>query len=510
MKKSLFLFLVLLVWGVATPKDTLVVAIENEPSRLNPIFSEDHDVAMSAIFSGLVRFDKDMKVLPDLAVAWSVSQDGLTYVFDLRKGVKWQDGAPFGADDVIFTLQSLKNPKINSPLGVNFEMIQSIKKINENKIKIKLSKPFPAFLDVMSVGILPKHLLAREDLNTSSFNQSPIGTGPYKLVQWKKGRYMSLEANPFFYLGKAKTTKLIFKTIANPSITSVELKNGSVDVGLVDFELAHSFVRDSRFGFTLLPSADYRALMFNVKNPLFKDPKVRVALNYAINKEAMLKTLIHSHGFVADHPLQASWANPAVYPAYSYDPKKALILLEELGWKKGEDGYLYKNQKVFEFDIYTMNNDPLRVALASVIQGDLAKIGIRTKVVAKPSGSFDYTRVDSFLIGWGNPIDPDLHTYRVFSSLEDTDINAGGWNFGHYANAEVDLALNQARNTLSPEKRKEAYAHLISALYQDPPYIFLLYLNFPLVYRANVKGIEPNIVGHHGVGFTWNIWQWSK
>lgn len=510
MKKLIAALLCLcsLLW--ATPKDTLVVAVENEPSRLNPIFSEDHDVAMGIVFSGLVRFDEKMRVLPDLAKSWSISQDGLVYEFELQEGVKWHDGREFGADDVIFTLQAIENKKNNSPLRVNFEMISKIEKINSNQIRITLSRPYSAFLDVMSVGILPKHLLQGKDLKTDSFNFSPIGTGAYKLKQWKKGRYMSFEANENYHLGRVKTPKLVLKTISNPSISAIELKNKNIDVGLVDFELASSFAQDKKFKLFFLQSADYRALMFNVKNPIFKDKQVRIALNYAVDKKAMLQILLHSFGFVAHHPLQLSWADSKTYPKYSYDPQKALEILQKNGWKKNKDGILEKAGRLLSFEIYAMNNDPLRVAMASVLQSEFAKIGVRTKVIAKPSGSFDYTDIDSFLVGWGSPLDPDLHTYRVFSSFEDTDINQEGWNFGHYHNLKVDEALTLARNTIDKKERQNAYADFISALHDDPPFIFMLYLKYPLVCASSLQGIKPNIVGHHGVGFTWNIWEWSK
>lgn len=510
MKKYFFVFLCFASVMFALSKDTLVIAVENEPSRLNPIFSEDHDMAIGVVFSGLVRFDEKAQVLPDLAKSWKISQDGLVYEFSLKEGVKWHDGESFGADDVIFTLESLKNPLNNSPLRVNFEMIKKIEKLDKNKIRITLSRPYPAFLDVMSVGILPKHLLQGKDLKTDSFNFSPIGTGPYKLKQWKRGQYMRFEANDSFHLGKVKTPKLILKTISNPSVTAVELKNKSIDVGLVDFELASSFEQNKDFKLLFLESADYRALMFNIKNPIFKDKQVRIALNYAVNKDMMLKTLLHSSGFVAHHPLQLSWASPKTYSKYSYDPQKALEILQKNGWKKNKNGVLEKDGKLLSFEIYAMNNDPLRVAMASVLQSEFAKIGVQTRVVAKPSGSFDYTAIDSFLVGWGSPFDPDLHTYRVFVGSEDTDINQEGWNFGHYQNAKVDQALALARNTMNRQKRKEAYADFISTLHDDPPFIFMLYLKYPLVYVSNLKGIKPNVVGHHGVGFTWNVWEWSK
>lgn len=509
-KKLLLCLISILCLQAATPKDTIIVAVENEPDRINPVFSEDHDAAIGIVFSGLTRFDEEMRIAPDLAKSWKISPDGLIYEFNLRDDVLWHDGVKFSAQDVEFTLNSLKNPKLNAPTKVNFEMIETIKVLSPTQIQIKLTSPFPAFLDALSVGILPKHLLQNQDLNTTHFNQNPIGTGPFKFKKWKKGQYMSFEANTNYHLGKVLSPKLILKLIPDPSITSIELQNQSIDVGLVDFSLAKNFANKKGFKLLIESSADYRALMFNLNNPLFKDPKVRIALNLAINKKEMVASLLHSFGFIAYHPLQKSWASPEKYPTLSYDPKQAQTLLEQAGWKKNKQGILQKGSQIFGFDIYVMSNDPLRVAMASVIKGELAKLGIEVQVVAKPRGSFDYTKTDSFLVGWGSPYDPDFHTYRNFTSMEDSDTSPNGWNFGHYKNKQVDTNLTLARQTLDISQRKKHYANFISALHQDPPYIFLAYLQFPLVYSERISGIKPHILGHHGVGFTWNVYEWSK
>lgn len=507
-----FLSLVILTTALmlATPRDTLVVAVENEPDRINPIFSEDHDAAIGMIFSGLLRFDEDRKLVPDLAESWEVDSSGLVYDFVLKEKIKWHDGVGFGAQDVAFTLEAVKNPKFNSPLNVNFEMIEKVEILSQHKIRITLSSPYPAFLDSLTLGILPKHLLDQKDLNTDPFNFAPIGTGPYVFKQWKRGQHMSLVANTNFYLGKVETPKIILKTISNPSLASVELKNGKIDAALVDFELASSFQDQSEFKLLLLESADYRALMFNLKKPIFRSKSVRAALNYAVDKESIVQGLLHSYGFVAHHPLQLSWADSTEYPTYSYDQQKALKMLKQEGWEKNQDGILQKGDQTLSFEIYVMSDDPLRVSLASILKSEFAKIGVQAKVVAKPSGSFDYTAVDTFLVGWGTPFDPDFHTYRVFSSFGDTDKNPEGWNFGHYADQRVDESLSSARAVFDLEKRKEHYANFIKAIYENPPFIFLSYLTFPLVHASNIAGIKPRIVGHHGVGFTWNIWQWSK
>lgn len=151
------------------------------------------------------------------------------------------------ADDVKFSLEAFKNPKNNSSVYVNFEDIKSVEILNPSHVKITLFKPYPAFLDALSIGMLPKHLLENENLNTSSFNQNPIGTGPYKFVKWKKGEYVEFKANEHFYLDKVKTPRLIIKHIFDPSVASVELKNGKIDAALIDVSLLNIFKKDEKF-----------------------------------------------------------------------------------------------------------------------------------------------------------------------------------------------------------------------------------------------------------------------
>lgn len=505
LKKIAFLGLFLGLCFGATPKDTIVVAVENEIERINPIFSEDHDEAVRLIFSGLVRFDEKMKIQPDLAKSWKVSKDGLTYSFELRDDVLWHDGAKFSAKDVEFTLKAVNDAKFNSPVRANYEMIKDIKVLDDTHISITLAYPFPAFLDALMMGMLPQHLLQNENLNTSKFNQKPIGTGAFKFKAWKKGQYLSLEANENYHLGKVQSPKLILRHISDPNISALELKNGSVDVALVGFEMVESFKNDDKFKVLVENSADYRALMYNFDNPIFKDKAVREALDYAVDKRLIVDKLLHSLGKIAHHPLQNSWVSPKKSTQRAYNPQKASEILAKAGWQKNAKGILEKNGVELKFDLYAMSNDPLRVALVKLLSSEFGKIGIKTQVFAKPAGSFDYSKVDSFLVGWGTPYDPDLHTYRVFESTQDKV-----WNFGHYKNAKVDEALKKARSTLDEKKRKAHYAEFINALNDEPPFLFLVYLDFPLVYNKDIKGIKPQILGHHGVGFSWNAWQWSK
>ncbi|TWO27502.1 ABC transporter substrate-binding protein [Campylobacter insulaenigrae] len=510
MLKFVLMFFCVLNLFAITPKDTIVIAVENEPERINPLFSEDHDVAIGLVFSGLTRFDENMSLAPDLATSWKVSKDGLVYEFSLRDDVLWHDGVKFGAKDVEFSINALKDEKLNSPSKVNFDAVKEVKIIDDYHIRITLSNPFPAFLDALSVGVLPHHLLEKENLNTADFNQHPIGTGSYKLKQWKQGQYMILEANEKYYLTKVKTPKLILKNIKDPSISAIELKNGSIDVALVDFSLASNFQNDKNFKVLVEPSADYRALMFNLNNEFLKDIKVRIALNYAIDKNAIVESLLHSFGKVANHPLEKSWANPNKFATYKYDITKANELLKQAGFVKNKNGILEKDGKEFSFEMYAMSEDPLRVALVNILQSEFLKLGIKAKAIAKPSGSFDYTKEDSFLVGWGSPYDPDFHTFRVFASSQDSTLNSSGWNFGHYKNSKVDESLKLARNSLDSKERKRYYGDFIQALYDDPAFLFIAYIDYPLVFANNIEGVKSHVLGHHGVGFTWNAYEWIK
>ncbi len=505
----LFLFIFLHL-EAKIPKDTLIIAVENEISRINPIYSEDHDAFIELVFSGLTRFDENMNLQGDLAKSWNISEDGLVYDFFLRNDVLWHDGSAFSADDVKFSIEAFKNPKNNSPIYSNFEDVKSVQILDPYRVKITLSKPYPALLDALSIGILPKHLLQNEDLNTAHFNQNPIGTGPYKFVKWKKGEYIEFKANENFYLTKVKIPKLVIKHIFDPSVASVELKNGKIDAALIDVSLLNIFKNDANFKILREKSADYRALMFNLNNEFLKDLKVRQALSYAVDKESIVENLLHGYGFIANHPLQNSWANPKEVKTFSYDTKKAENLLLQAGFKKNKEGNFEKEGKLLEFEIYAMSNDPLRVSLSGILQSQFRQIGVSTKVIAKPAGSFDYSKVDSFLVGWGSPMDPDFHTFRVFESSQDSAFNEQGWNFGHYHDKKADIALQKARHTLNIDERKKYYADFIDALYENPPFIFLTYLDFALVYKANIEGIKARNLGHHGVGFTWNIYEWSK
>lgn len=487
-------------------KDTLIVGIENESSRLNPLYDEDHDPTLSLLFSGLTKHDENTKVTPDLAKSWEISGDGLTYIFTLRDDVLWHDGVKFTAQDVKFTIESAKDKKLNAPALVNYEMVKDVEILDDYKVKITLDTPFPPFLDALSFGVLPKHLLDGKDIDSDKFNENPVGTGPYKFVNWKKGENIEFVANEKYYKGTPNIKKVFLKLVGDANVRLMQLKSGELDAALIDFSGVNLAKKSKNLNILKFKSADYRALMFNFNHEILKDKDIRIALNYFINKEKIVKTLLHEQGSVANNPIENFIKSDKVY---EFDPKKGDEILTKIGWKKNKNGIYEKDGKTLSFDIYSFNSDPLRVAMAKIISSELNKYGVDAKAYAKPKTAFKIADVDSFVIGWGSPFDADFHTYRIFGSFADSDINENGWNYSHYKDAKADEALKKARSSAKWEEREVYYKEFLDALYENPPYIFVAYLDYNLAYNKNLTGIKTQILGHHGAGFLWNLEEWK-
>ena len=204
MKRFLALLFLLFSAFAYANENAVVVAIEEQTPRINPLYDEDHDPTLSLVFSGLTSHDENSHVMPELAKSWQVSDDGLEYIFELRDDAFWHDGVKFSAKDVKFTIEAAQDKKLNAPAISNYEVVKSVEILGDYKVKITLSEPFPPFLDALSFGVLPEHILKGKDIATDKFNDAPIGTGAYKLVKWKKDESLEFAANDKFYKGEPK------------------------------------------------------------------------------------------------------------------------------------------------------------------------------------------------------------------------------------------------------------------------------------------------------------------
>lgn len=485
--------------------NTIVYGSEFEDEKLNPILSPGY--ANDLIFRGIMRFDKDNKPQCDIAESYTRSKDNLSYDFKIKKGIKFHDGTELKAQDVVFTIKSVQNPKVNSEFKSEFEEVKEIKAEGDYQVKVVLSKPFPALLDKLTIGIVPKHILDGQDINNADFNHNPIGTGPFKFVKWEKGNNLTLVKFEDYY-DKSKTgniDKFIFKFIADYNVRAMQLETGEIDLAYVEPSQVAKLKKSDKVKIYNENTADYRCFMFNMRKDLWKDVNLRKALNYAVDRKGMVDGILEGYGVEAYSPLQKNKFNNPNVEKYNYDLNKANNLLDEAGWKKGEDGIRIKNGEKLEFTLTAPSTDEVRVKIANYLSSQFKKIGVIAKVSALDWNAIEIDKCDAFVLGWGSPFDADDHTYKLFHSSQ---IEKGN-NFGGYSNAKVDKLLEEARTIENEAERKKLYEELQEELANDPPYNFEVYVNAIYAVNKRISDIEEKILGHHGAGFIWNAEEWN-
>ena len=211
--------------------DTIIVASIADATTLIPIVAADsasHDIC-GLVYNGLIRYDKDLNIVPSLAESWSIEEEGRVIVFNLRKNAKWHDGVSFTAEDVEFTYKSLIDPDVRTPYRGDFLKIESLKVIDPYTVKVTYKQPFSPALSSWGMWIMPKHILENEDLNKTKYGQSPIGTGPYKFLRWKSGQRIDLIANDEYFKGRPYIDKYIYRIIPDTTTMFLELQAEVLD-----------------------------------------------------------------------------------------------------------------------------------------------------------------------------------------------------------------------------------------------------------------------------------------
>jgi len=489
--------------------DTIVVGSIGEPITLIPILAADSasQEIVGLVFNGLVKYDKDINLVGDLAEGWEISDDGLEITFYLRKGVKWQDGVLFTAKDVLFTYQKLIDPATKTPYSGDFKKVEDFKIIDDYTVKITYSEPFAPALASWGMPIMPAHLLKREE-DFKKFSRQPIGTGPYRFVKWETGSQIILEAYDDYWEGRPYIDRYIYRIIPDQSTLFLELRNRGLDyIGLTPLQYQRQTNNDffkQNFRKYKYPSFGYTYIGWNLNNPKFKDKRVRQAINYAIDKEEIIKGVLLGLGKVCTGPfVPNSWAyNPEVKPP-RYNPQKAEELLAAAGWnRKNKAGFLVKDGRQFEFTLLTNQGNEGRRKCAEIIQQRLKEVGIKVNIKIVEWGCLldiiDKRRFDAVLLGWGLSRDPDC--YDIFHSSK---TRPKEFNFVSYKNEKVDKLLEQGRRVFSRERRKEIYHEIHRLIYNDQPYTFLYVPDALPIIDARFRGIEPSI---NGIGYNFIKW----
>ncbi|MBI4314172.1 MAG: peptide-binding protein [Candidatus Omnitrophica bacterium] len=492
--------------------DVLVSGSVGEPSTLVPILAADSasGAICGLVFNGLVKYDRDLRIVGSLAYRWDLLDGGLTLIFHLRAGVRWHDGHPFTAEDVEFTYRSLIDPNVRTPYSEDFLRVQAFEVLDPYTIRVTYKEPFAPGLSSWGMNVMPKHLLAGQDLQTTAFRRSPIGTGPYRFKRWVTADRIELEANPDYFEGSPKIQGWIERIIPDPATLFLELQAEGVDLAdLTPLQYKRQTQTpffQSHYQKFRYPSFSYTYLGYNLTLPIFSDLRVRQALNCAIDKEELVRGCLLGLGRVATGPfLPESWAyNPDVQ-AVPYDPRKAEALLAEAGWKDTDnDGWLDQKGRRFEFTVLT-NKNLTREMSAQIIQRRLKEIGIKVNVRVLEWSSFlnnfiHPRQYEAVLLGWSLGQDPDL--YDLWHSSK---TKAGEFNFVGYKNSEVDQLLKDGRRTFDQAERARIYREIHRILYEEQPYCFLYVPDALPIVHARIKGIVPAPAGISHNMIEWHV-----
>ncbi len=394
------------------------------------------------------------------------------------------------------------NPENGSENAPNYEDVQEINVIDDHTISFQLDAPNVAFLDYMTMAVLPKHLLEGEDMQTSDFFRNPVGTGPYKLESWEKGQAITLTRNEDYFKGTPNIDTIVFKIVEDDNAKALQLRSGELNLALLTPKDAAAFTEDESYTCYDMKTSDYRGIMFNFANEYWQNNRDLIpAVCYGIDRQAIVDAVLLGQGMTAYGPLQRNIYNNENVEHYDYDPVKAKAVLEDAGCEMGEDGFYYRNGEKVGFVISVGAGDQVRADIAQIAAQELKEIGM--DVTVEIPTQVDWGGQMAYLIGWGSPFDADDHTYKVFGTDK-------GANYSSYSNELVDQYLTKARQSDDPEVRKEAYASFLEELAKDPAYAFICYIDANYVADSRIQGIDSHtVMGHHGVGIFWNVKDWT-
>ena len=485
---------------------TLQEGIIGSPRFINPLLAiSDADKDLSAlVYSGLLKLTPDGKLVPDLAATYTISPDGLVYTFNLKDNIYFQDGKPVSADDIVFTISKAQDPSLKSPKLVNWAGV-TVTEPNPKQVIFTLKHPYSPFLENTTLGILPKHIwqnISADEFPFSTYNSEPIGSGAYKL----KGLKRDAGGIPTYYRftpynkyagSEPYISNLIVKFYRNEDDLVSAYRNG-------DIESVHGIAPEN------VPALGTKAniqtadlprifgIFFNQsQSSIFTDKIVRIALDRALDKKEIVKTVLKGFGTPIDGPippgLNAGSTTDAL-PATTTDPATLIsdarqMLLND-GWKAGSDGILVKDGTSplrLAFSIST-SDTPELTAAANAVAEQWRKIGADVSVHIFQLGDLNQNvirarKYDALL--FGQAVGPDLDFYPFWHSSQRND---PGLNVAEYANVKVDKLLEEARITTDESTRISDIESFDAAIKQDMPAIFLYSPKFIYVLPDSVKG----------------------
>jgi len=511
---------------VAAATSVLRIGMTTEPNSLNPLFSlNDYEGFVDRfVFDVLLTVDPSGRhFLPRLAAAvptvqnGGISKDGLTLTFHLRRNVLWHDGAPFTSHDVAFSYAAIMNPANNTPNRRGYDQIRDIRTPDRYTVVIRLKRPYaPAlselFGDAPPNAILPAHVLEREhDLNRVDFNQQPVGTGPFRVVRWKRGDSIELERNDRYYLGRPRIERISVRFVPDEATMINELRTGELDLFAEGSVNAYGQLK--RLPSLRAALVDVHAasnLLINQTRPQFRDVRVRRAIAYAIDKRAIVERFTFGAATPATADLPPfMWAYTPSVARYDYDPARARRLLAQAGWTPGPDGIATRLGQPLEAVLAFADNNATARLISVQIQAYLRAIGIDAQLKGYNSammfagyaagGIYQDGRFDLAWYTMTLGIDPDSASRFSCGAAP-----PNGQNYSRYCSPEMDAAQADGRTHYDVPARRRAYARSQRLLARDVPIVFVFWPKDVEVYTQRLRGFAPNPVIP-----SWNAHVWE-
>lgn len=498
------LLLLGLILSTALFSSTLNLTIAGFPARLNPLLATDSvsSSISSYLFDSLVKYDKHGNIVPDMAKSWRF-EDPKTLIFTLRDDIFWHDGKSIRSSDVVFTYNTAISDKVFTPYASNFRMVASVEALDLITVRVTYKEPYFKALETWLMPIIPEHILSKEsDLMTSEFNRKPIGSSYYTIKDLEISKNIELYANENYKPHAPSIKKIVFEYVQDPSVEFLKLKNrqihiGTLDAMQVDRQLDKNFEKD--YQIVEYPAFAYNYLGFNLTNEKFKDPRVREALSYAIDRDELVDILFFGHAKVSHGPiLEGALGFNEKVKSPKLDLIKARKLLKEAG---------YDENNPLEFEIATNSNNQIRIFSAEIIQRQLSLAGVKVTLRVMEWQAF-LSRVvqarnfETVLLAWSVPLMPDPFTIWHSDSTK-----RGGFNFIGYKNSEVDRIIELAETKVDRTEVAKLFSQFHEIVVRDNPYLFLYSPNSISAISRKITPIEPTIMGFGHNRFDWKIEQ---
>src|SRR3989344_1377448 len=484
----------------------LTEGIVGEPHSINPLLSPINDAdraLVSLIYSCLLQYNPEGKLVPDLAKSYDISSDGLTYTFSLNENAKWHDLKPITADDVVFTIRTAQNPDYGSLQRINWQGVD-VEKVNDHTVSFKLKNKYAQFLNNLTLGILPQHIWEQVkpiNFSLSEYNVKPIGSGPHMFRKYKKdalGRIRSYELASFkeFYNSRPYINEIEIKFYDSEDEMISEYNHNAIQgMAYVSPRNLTKVKFKQRLNIHEMKLPRYFGVFFNDnQNKLLADKNIRLAMNYATNKEELVSKILNGKGSEVYSPLIEGVLDiPRDVKKYSFNLDQAKTILTNSGWgNPDEKGILSKGNQKLAIKV-TTSTWPELTEVAHLIKEQWAKAGIDITVESLPTSqlqaSIKERSYQALLFGEILNIDPDPFSLWHSSQKKDP-----GLNLSIYENKTADKLLEEARQTINPLERIKKYDDFQKIAIEDAPAVFLYTPVYLYAQSRDVNNFKNTII----------------